>query len=40
MAQGLRDERVGITAFARRLEELRGRHGSKKRFMERIEGIG
>ncbi len=34
MTQGLRD------AFARRMEELRARHGSKKRFMERIEGIG
>ncbi len=27
-------------AFARRMEGIRGRHASKKRFMERIEGIG
>jgi hypothetical protein len=27
-------------AFACRMEGIRGRHASKKRFMERIEGIG
>ncbi len=38
--QVLAQEQGGIIAFARRLEELRGRHGSKKRLMERIVGIG
>lgn len=38
--QVLAQEKGGTVAFARRVEELRGRHGRKKRLMERIGGIG
>jgi hypothetical protein len=38
--QAVAQEQGRTTAFARRLEDIRGRHGSKKRFIERIERIG